>query len=353
MGSENCTVVFVGGFLGAGKTTLLLRSAELLRARGQRVGLLMNDQDHRLVDTQFAKANGWNTREVGGGCFCCRFSEMEAELQALADSADVIFAEPVGSCIDLVTTLVEPLRDGYSHRYRIAPATVLVDPEMAVCVRDRDADANLRYLFESQIQEADLLCTTKQDLQHELPDLGMPVDFQLSARTGYNVEQWLAEVLGGRRMAGTHPLKVDYQRYAEAEAALAWLNLHLEATTSSPVPASLLAGPLVDELESALSTAAMEIAHLKLLILNQVEALKVSICRNGDAPIVSGNTLPDAATRHEIAVNIRAVGDPNQLRQLVTQKIEQWAASQAAHVQLTYLRSFRPPPPRPEHLHQS
>ena len=43
--------VMVGGFLGAGKTTAMLRLAEHLTQRGQRVGLITNDQSQGLVDT--------------------------------------------------------------------------------------------------------------------------------------------------------------------------------------------------------------------------------------------------------------------------------------------------------------
>ena len=45
------TYVTIGGFLGAGKTTAMLRLAELLSARGLRVGLITNDQSRGLVDT--------------------------------------------------------------------------------------------------------------------------------------------------------------------------------------------------------------------------------------------------------------------------------------------------------------
>jgi G3E family GTPase len=34
----------IGGFLGAGKTTAILKIAQHLRSRGQRVGLITNDQ---------------------------------------------------------------------------------------------------------------------------------------------------------------------------------------------------------------------------------------------------------------------------------------------------------------------
>ena len=55
------TLIFVGGFLGAGKTTLLLKAGELLQSRGQRVALIMNDQDSELVDTKHSRAKRFQT----------------------------------------------------------------------------------------------------------------------------------------------------------------------------------------------------------------------------------------------------------------------------------------------------
>jgi len=50
--------IMVGGFLGAGKTTVLLRLAEHLTSRGQRVGLITNDQSSGLVDTTLVGSYG-------------------------------------------------------------------------------------------------------------------------------------------------------------------------------------------------------------------------------------------------------------------------------------------------------
>src|ERR1700690_929168 len=102
-------LVLVGGFLGAGKTTLILAGARQLAATGKKVALIMNDQDGELVDTRYARSEHFETAEVTGGCFCCRFSDLldrAKELRAL--NPDVIFAEPVGSCIDLSATILQP-----------------------------------------------------------------------------------------------------------------------------------------------------------------------------------------------------------------------------------------------------
>src|SRR5262245_23838707 len=123
-------VILVGGFLGAGKTTLLLQAAQRLTARGLRVGLVTNDQGSELVDTALAGAHGLPVVEVAGGCFCCRFPDLTAAFRHLQQTVQpaVILAEPVGSCTDLMATVLRPLLAYHADTYTIAPLTVLLDP---------------------------------------------------------------------------------------------------------------------------------------------------------------------------------------------------------------------------------
>src|SRR5271170_5382577 len=95
--------ILIGGFLGAGKTTTMARLARHYMARGQRVGLVTNDQAQDLVDTNSLRAQGFATEEVAGACFCCRFDDLVRKVGQLqnGERPDVILAEPVGSCTDL------------------------------------------------------------------------------------------------------------------------------------------------------------------------------------------------------------------------------------------------------------
>ena len=105
-------IVIVGGFLGAGKTTLLLAAAGVLRMRGMRPAVILNDQSADLVDTSIAKLHGLEARDVTGGCFCCRFSDLVSAIKQLrVQSPDVILAEPVGSCTDISATILQPLQE--------------------------------------------------------------------------------------------------------------------------------------------------------------------------------------------------------------------------------------------------
>src|SRR5207247_7989973 len=115
---KNIRFVMVGGFLGAGKTTTLARLARFYMDRGQRVGLVTNDQAQDLVDTHSLREQGFSVQEVAGACFCCRFDDLMSKIQELESSErpDVVLAEPVGSCTDLVATVVQPLKDLYGNR---------------------------------------------------------------------------------------------------------------------------------------------------------------------------------------------------------------------------------------------
>lgn len=335
----------MGGFLGAGKTTLILAAARRLRSQGFRPAIITNDQDRGLVDTRVAEANHFPAREVAGGCFCCRFSDLlDAAAQLKAFSPDVIFAEPVGSCVDLSATILQPLKAYFRDDYGVAPLTVLVDPEMAGRVFTGAADPNVDFLFRQQLAEADLVCITKADT-HPAPALPLPVDFHVSALTGQGIDPWLAEVLGGSRIAGARVLDVDYARYADAEAAFGWVNVQAEVTLFRPASPAMLAGPLVDDLESRLSQARIAIAHLKVFAGCPSGFVKVSVCRNGEEPQADGDLAASSELRHELVINLRAAGDPADLLAIVRQAL----GTVGGDIEIRHSGAFRPAPPSPEH----
>src|SRR5687768_10996174 len=160
--------IMVGGFLGAGKTTALARLARHYMSRGQRVGLVTNDQAHDLVDTNSLRAQGFPVQEVPGACFCCKFDELVAragDLEA-AERPDVILAEPVGSCTDLVATVVQPLRALYGGRFSVAPYSVLFKPSHGLRIlRNEGAGFSPKaaYIFRKQLEEADAIVVNRAD----------------------------------------------------------------------------------------------------------------------------------------------------------------------------------------------
>src|SRR5437870_7224054 len=161
--------VMLGGFLGAGKTTLIARLARHYQGRGQRVGIVTNDQAADLVDTNALRGQGLSVEEVSGACFCCHFTDLIAKAGRLRDSAvpDVILAEPVGSCTDLVATVVQPLKDLYGDRFQVAPYPVLFKPSHGLRILRNTGDAGFSpkaaYIFRKQLEEADAIVINRID----------------------------------------------------------------------------------------------------------------------------------------------------------------------------------------------
>lgn len=343
-------LILVGGFLGAGKTTLLLAAGSRLRSAGKRVGIIVNDQGGGLVDTQLAESAGFPTREIAGGCFCCRFSEFVKAAASFTsgETPEFIFAEPVGSCADLAATIFQPLRRYYGGLYRIAPYTVLVDPSRAVELQSPDADPLAAYLFRKQIAEADLVRFSKADQYQDFPRIPGADAQALSAQTGAGLAEWLDAVLTWDGAAGTHLLDIDYTRYAQAEASLGWLNRRGVFRPHAPRTLAAIAGPLVMELDRRLTEAEIPIAHLKVFAQSANGHVKTSICRNGEWPAVDGTLDAPPATRCTITINLRATGDPGTLSALLDRAI----LDLPGRFRIDHAESFRPSPPVPEHRFQ-
>jgi hypothetical protein len=340
------TIVPLGGFLGAGKTTLILAASRLLHARGLRAAAILNDQGAELVDTRYVSANGIAADQVTGGCFCCRFSDLiDAADRLRAHEPDVIFAEAVGSCTDISATTLQPLKLHYGREFRLAPYSVLIDPQRALELSAAGPDADLAFLFRTQVEEADLICFTKSDVFQEYPAItGAPIR-HLSAVTGQGVAEWLDEVLAGDVRAGGKILEIDYERYARAEAALAWLNTSGTVTLSTPLSPSSLIGPLLDDLDGAMTDSQLRIVHLKLSDDSPSGFLKASMVAHGQEPHVTGMLSASPASTHELLLNVRAEGDPLMLQQVVERQLAELPGTWESRT----MQCFRPAPPTPEH----
>jgi hypothetical protein len=302
-------IAVVGGFLGAGKTTLILTAARLLQQRGLRVAAILNDQGDDLVDTHYAEALGVACDQVSGGCFCCRFPDLvNAAVRLLDAQPDVIFAEAVGSCTDIVATTLRPLLRDHQGRFRVAPLTVVMHP--------RTFDhPDLDFLYRNQLAEADLVF-----------------------ERGESVQRWIDRLLSETVPAGARSLDIDYTRYAEAEAALAWLNARATVHAEPPISAPLLVGPLLDRLEPQI-----RIVHLKLFTESDAGYLKAALTANGQEPTVEGALDASPSARHEILLNVRALADPALLQAIVEREF----TALPARLEWHGVQCFRPAPPVP------
>ena len=310
-------LVLVAGFLGAGKTTLLREAGRRLTARGHAVGLVTNDQAPDLVDTALLTGVGMGVEEVAGSCFCCNFGGFEQAVQSLVGRrADIVLAEPVGSCTDLAATIVRPLEDRRPD-LDIAPFTVLASPNHVRVALQQSPSAlheNAVYILGLQLAEADHLLLNKVD-RLPLPERAALSDLlrtahpdktvgEISALTGEGIDEWLDRVLAGGA-AGQHIVDVDYDRYAEGEAVLGWLNagIRLESNAGEAdflAPMLNLMGALHREFRASRS----EIGHLKATVVADGERRSANLTRLEDE-VLSLDATPLQGTSAELILNAR------------------------------------------------
>ncbi|MEN9938952.1 MAG: hypothetical protein RLZZ387_5531 [Chloroflexota bacterium] len=345
-------LLLVGGFLGAGKTTLLLSAAHRLAERGLRVGLVTNDQGGDLVDTALAASHDLPVEEVGGGCFCCRFPDLVVAVRRLRDAVapDVILAEPVGSCTDLVATVLRPLQAYNAGEVEVGPLSVLLDPEREL----GGFDATVSYLHAQQLAEAAVIVLTKTDLLGEgeervrLSELRRAhphaLVLGLSSRAGSGVDGWLDACLAAPAGAG-RALEIDYQAYAEAEASLGWLNATGELVGERPFAADGWVAGALHALDQAFAERGAPVAHIKIQLETPRATLKASLTRSG-AP-VSWDLLPadTRAERAHLRLNVR-VGAPPELVEAVVRRLAT-EAPPWIRCELKRLECFSPAAPQP------
>jgi G3E family GTPase len=355
----------IGGFLGAGKTTAVSRLARHLADQGLRVGLITNDQGSRLVDTALLESRGFPVQEIAGGCFCCRFNSLlEAARKLTAETRpDVFIAEPVGSCTDLVATVSYPLRRMYGQAFAIAPLSVLVDPIRArrmfgLSEGSRFSD-KVRYIYRKQLEEADLILINKCDLlptgeaaelrrvfEREFP--GTEV-LEISARAGDGLGLWFAR-LRAERQPDRRVMELDYDRYAEGEALLGWLNATIELQAATPFDGNALLRRLAAAVQNLLGQESAEIAHLKMT-LDPASGLGdlgvVNLVRNDYVPELS-QELAEPLRAGQLILNLRAETEPETLRRAVVEGLASLGTSPGRlRARVEHLEFFKPGRPQP------
>lgn len=356
--------VMVGGFLGAGKTTTLGRLARMYASQGKRVGVVTNDQAHDLVDTNTFRGQGLAVEEVPGACFCCRFEDLVARVGSLQDAEkpDVILAEPVGSCTDLVATVIQPLKDLYAGRFEVAPYAVLFKPSHGTRIlRNQQAGGfspKAAYIFKKQLEEADAILINRADElsgaeQDELVKLvgeqfpGTPV-LKVSATTGAGFEA-LTQLLAQTGGFGRKILDIDYDTYAEGEAELGWLNATARLTSDKPFDLDVLLTAILAGLATVCRDLGGEVAHLKLIGMDDSGAFAVgNVISNDTAAKLS---LPSRITPRDadLIVNARVAIDPAILEAEVRKVVAAECGKLGVSATFRTAQSLRPGRPVPTH----
>lgn len=350
-------LILVGGFLGAGKTTLLWEAASRMMNDGKRVGLITNDQASELVDTALLSRNEVKVAEVSGSCFCCNFNGLISAMKQVREeaNADVIIAEPVGSCTDLSATIVQPLKENMDNELLISPLSVMADPAHLTDILNGGTAGlhpSAAYIFRKQLEESDIILISKADLLQKdalvllkekvklnYPDAEV---MTVSAITGEGIEEWLKEVMN-RTDAGQRLAEVDYDIYAEGEAVLGWLNSTIELSGET-TNWDDFATNLLKNLSQQFDSLSASVGHVKLIFEAGENYLTGNLTGRGETLNFRGSAGTSAKAR--LTLNARVEMSPEALEQIVRQTLGAVTTGNLKF-EIVALRSLSPGRPNP------
>lgn len=334
--------------------------AQRLMAQGKRVGLITNDQAPELVDSRLLLQANLQVEEVAGSCFCCNFNGFTDAIRSLrADvQADVILAEPVGSCADLTATLIRPLKKYYNTEVSVSPLTVLSDPVRLKSILyggDGGLHEDAAYIYRKQLEESDVILITKTDLlsKEELEKLVKDTQscfhntkvMTVSTQNGVGVAEWYDEV-SHREGEGIKLLDIDYDKYAHGEAVLGWLNGTVSLTAGKPVFWDALLKDIMNGIAKSVSSERLRVGHIKVIIENGKQYAVGNI--TGDASTLQLRGTAGTSDRARLIVNARVETTPQHLDEIIRQVLLDAVDGKCEDEVLAW-RYLQPGRPNPTH----
>lgn len=358
--AEPIHFVMLGGFLGAGKTTLIAKLAKRFQADGKHVCVVTNDQAAGLVDTHLLKSQGLEVNEVSGSCFCCNFNGLTDAMTEFETRRrpDVILAEPVGSCTDLIATIAMPLMQRMGEQFSHSPYAVVLKPSHGLRIlsgKGGGFSAKAEYIFRKQIEEAEVVLINRIDelSSEQVDDLTGYLNEQypskrivgVSAKTEENLDNVYA-IVQSRSESRAAMMEVDYDIYAEGEAELGWLNATATMRADSPYSLDEMTLALVDQMKDKLLAMDAEPAHLKVLSSTGGDVSVANLVSSDSRTMLS---MESAIMTQEanVIVNARICLAPEKLQPLVETVLEQTAGRFNATVSVEQMEAFRPGRPVP------
>lgn len=354
----------VGGFLGSGKTTAIAAASKLIQEQGIWAGVVTNDQGKYLVDSRFIASAQIPFGQVTNGCFCCNYNQLDEQINQLREErgVQVIFAESVGSCTDLIATVVKPLqvyKKGEAERITLsifADAALLFD---LVQNRHSPFSKNIGYIYSKQIEEAEILVVNKTDLLNSgvLDELKILLAEKFPEKTilyqnsldTESVGKWIETLnqSSGEVISERKSLDIDYHVYGAGEAELAWFDQEIEIHSEN-ADAPQIGRQIIEQILEGTAIRQWAIGHLKFILETNDCTEKISFTTNVNRRDLDELTV-SKAVEAKLVINARIETEPDELKQMVAGIVQTIRNENKATILELNTSAFKPGFPNPTH----
>ena len=266
------------GFLGAGKTTAMMALTKYVTEKYGKAAMISNDLGHgvTLADHRLARLSGVNAWEITGNCICY-VSELLAERldSCFADGCVLAVSDIPGFGVGALEHVYHGLTEKYPGQFALAPFTVLTEPETVEKLRS-GKENDLRYIYDAQLREADLIVLNKCDL---LAPAGRQTDLAwlrehypqakvlaLSARTGQGLEELAQALMDGEASMRRPDIGYGGRAFRFAMRKLSEFYLQYRAVVCcDDFDGTAYLREMAEKVQAGIAASGHEIPHLKLL----------------------------------------------------------------------------------------
>jgi len=336
----------LSGFLGSGKTTAIQHACSELIKKGKKVGVITNDQGTKLVDGDFFEHLKIPGLQVVNGCFCCNYNDLDNSIQSLIETnqPDVIFAESVGSCTDIVATVIKPLVK-FRPEAEVTFST-FADAQLLKMLLQQNSsfDESVRYIYFKQLEEAEVIVISKIDLMDDnsLEEMKRLIDKYSDKITLYqnsfdttDVRRWL-KVLDNKFVTTPSSLHINYDMYGAGEARLAWHDQQVEIQSGN-YNAMQATNGLIKTISQKIQFNEYPIGHLKFLLNNEK---KISITHTSQEEVF--DNIVEERKYAGLLINARVQTSPEALSHIISESIKEIEINFNCKIVVKSHASFQP-----------
>ena len=355
-------LLVLGGYLGAGKTTLAVNMAKTMKQRFDKsVAIITNDQGDVLVDTEYSKDAGFDTKEIMGGCFCTNFARFVSSARTLVldGKPDVIIAEPIGSSTNIMSSVVAPMRSLYPDEFSVAPLMVVVDCVRALDILSEKKERKTEtvdLIPAHQIRDAEIVILSKADLVDKatidairkeidkiLPGCRMIETSSMDLR---NIDDIISIILSDEKSVKA-PIAEQNQGFAFEKAKLGWYSGTYKLTPKDDLDMYGMATDLMRGVAKVYG--AESIVHVKVMLESEDAACKMSLVQKEMQVdgIVGSRYMRKPG---QLVLNARVISPPKKLEEVMRGIMDEAVSKYPIELEKTGEKCFMPKPESPSHF---